>query len=143
MDPIEKRELKRKAWLRLAAQRRRAGFLRGRVVAVSMICFAVLWTAVFLQMETGNDPVLASKPKRVVARVEPNRRREPEVTVKTPAEVEAAEAPVEEVTPEAEVAETEAPVEEVAPEVEAVEPEVEEVAPEAEFVEEPLVTSQS
>ena len=61
MDPIEKRELKRKARLRLAAQRRRAGMLRGRVVVMSLICFAVLWGAVFVQMITGNDPVLAPK----------------------------------------------------------------------------------
>src|ERR1700753_4246869 len=61
MDPIEKRELKRKAWMRLAPQRRRAGLLRGRVVVLSLLCFAVLWGAVFVQMITGNDPVLASK----------------------------------------------------------------------------------
>src|ERR1700759_5146347 len=61
MDPIEKRELKRKAWMRLAAQRRRAGLLRGRVVVLSLLCFAVLWGAVFVQMITGNDPVLAPK----------------------------------------------------------------------------------
>ena len=40
MDPIQKRELKRQAWMRLAAQRRRAGLLRGRVVAISLVCFA-------------------------------------------------------------------------------------------------------
>ena len=61
MDPIEKRELKRKAWMRLAAQRRRAGLLRGRVVVLSLLCFAILWGAVFVQMITGNDPVLAPK----------------------------------------------------------------------------------
>ena len=63
MDPIEKRELKRKAWTRLAAQKRRAGILRGRVVVVSLICFAILWGVVFAQMATGNDPVLSGKEK--------------------------------------------------------------------------------
>jgi hypothetical protein len=63
MDPIQKRELKRQAWMRLAAQRRRAGQLRGRVVAISLICFALLWGIVFAQMATGNDPVLAGKEK--------------------------------------------------------------------------------
>jgi hypothetical protein len=63
MDPIEKRELRRKAWMRLAAQRRRAGILRGRVVVMSLICFAVLWGVVFAQMATGNDPVLGGKEK--------------------------------------------------------------------------------
>lgn len=65
MDPFEKRELKRKARMRLAAQQRRAGLLRGRVVALSLICFVVLWGVVFAQMATGNDPVLGSKEKPV------------------------------------------------------------------------------
>ena len=63
MDPIEKRELRRKAWMRLAAQKRRAGILRGRVVVMSLICFAILWGVVFAQMATGNDPVLGGKEK--------------------------------------------------------------------------------
>ncbi len=58
MDPIEKQERKREARRRLRAQRRRAGQLRGRVVAISLICFALLWGVVFVQMATGNDPVL-------------------------------------------------------------------------------------
>jgi hypothetical protein len=68
MDPIEKRELKRKAWMRLAAQRRRAGLLRGRVVVLSLLCFAILWGAVFIQMITGNDPALASKESATTTR---------------------------------------------------------------------------
>jgi hypothetical protein len=94
MDPIEKRELRRKAWTRLAAQRRRAGILRGRVVVVSLICFAILWGVVFAQMATGNDPVLSGKEKaaaRTVAtakqavetteprELEPRRSRDDEV----------------------------------------------------------------
>ena len=58
MDPIEKQERKRAAQLRLLAQRRRAGLLRGRVIAISLVSFALLWSAVFVQMATGNDPVL-------------------------------------------------------------------------------------
>jgi hypothetical protein len=115
MDPIQKRQLKRQAWMRLAAQKRRAGLLRGRVVAISLICFALLWGIVFVQMATGNDPVLASKEKAVVrAAPKPKRERarsEPEV------------------------------VEREAEGAEFVEPELEEAEPE--FVEEPLVTSQS
>ena len=68
MDPIEKRQLKRQAWMRLAAQRRRAGLLRGRVVVISLICFAVLWGIVFAQMATGNDPVLSAKRTAVATR---------------------------------------------------------------------------
>lgn len=117
MDPIEKRQLKRQAWMRLAAQRRRAGLLRGRVVVISLICFAVLWGIVFAQMATGNDPVLSAKRTAVATRAAGSARNE------------AAEA-----EPEEEVELVEAEPE---PEVEEAEPVVEEAEPE------PLVTSQS
>ena len=124
MDPIKKRELKRQAWMRLAAQRRRAGQLRGRVVAISLICFALLWGVVFAQMATGNDPVLAGKEKTATTRAVASAKQEVE---REPVEDE----------PEFEEEEF----------VEA-EPEIEEEAVEAEpeIVEEdvePLVTSQS
>jgi cytoskeletal protein RodZ len=61
MDTHERQEKQREARRRLNAQRTRAGFLRGRVVAVSILCFAALWVVVFTQMATGNDPVLAPK----------------------------------------------------------------------------------
>ena len=67
MDPIEKHERKRQAWQRLRTQRRRAGQLRGRVVAISLIGFALLWATVFVQMATGNDPVLGSKSSKVAS----------------------------------------------------------------------------
>lgn len=134
MDPIEKRELKRKAWMRLAAQRRRAGLLRGRVLALSLICFAALWAIVFVQMATGNDPVLTSKERTVAARV---------ASPSTRQEVETTEAHAEEAAPveKAEAEEVEPELEE--PEVEVEEPGVDSVEPEPEPVEEPLVTSQS
>jgi hypothetical protein len=128
MDPTDKRELKRLAWRRLAAQRRRAGLLRGRVVAISLICFALLWGIVFVQMATGNDPVLSAKEKagrttasarRKVERRRPQRHKH--AVEKVEAEPEFEEEAVE-------------PVEG--------EPTFEEAEPE--FVEEePLVTSQS
>jgi hypothetical protein len=143
MDPIEKRELKRKAWMRLAAQRRRAGLLRGRVLALSMICFAALWTIVFVQMETGNDPVLASKERTVAARVAaPSTRREVETT--DPREARPRGESDEEDRPrhEEEAAVEAEPAPEAAEPVAATAaPELEEAEPE--FVEEPLVTSQS
>jgi hypothetical protein len=156
MDPIEKRELKRQAWMRLTAQKRRAGLLRGRVVALSLVCFALLWGIVFVQMATGNDPVLSAKKsntgrttasvrkprhhkKREALELEPEVRASGEV-VQPEAEVEFEEfgPPNEvEVEPEFEEVEAEPEFEEVEPE-----PEFEEVEPE--FVEEePLVTSQS
>jgi hypothetical protein len=118
MDPIQKRELKRQAWMRLAAQRHRAGLLRGRVVVISLICFAVLWGIVFVQMATGNDPVLAGKEKASPTRTVASAKQK---VGKKPVEEE----PVEERTVEAE------------PEV--VEEELFEPEPEPE----PLVTSQS
>ena len=124
MDPIQKRELKRQAWMRLAAQKRRAGLLRGRVVAISLVCFALLWGVVFVQMATGNDPVLSGKEKatsgQATASVQRKRHHKKRETLEVEPELE-----------ELEPQETE--IEEFVPE--------EEVEPE--FIEEPLVTSQS
>src|SRR5690348_6060312 len=98
MDPIRKRELKVQAWMRLAAQRQRAGRLRGRVVAISLICFVVLWGIVFAQMATGNDPVLSGKEKATTKGAVASTKREVETT--GPRELEAERrtdsAPVEE-----------------------------------------------
>jgi cytoskeletal protein RodZ len=69
MNPIEKQERKREARRRLGAQRRRVGELRGRVVAISFVAFALLWGVIFAQMATGNDPVLSAKAS--VAQVNP------------------------------------------------------------------------
>src|ERR1700761_4787148 len=80
MDPIEKRELKRRAWAKLAAQKRRAGLLRGRVGMASLICFLFLWGPVFAQMVTGNDPVLSAKEKTVATRTATRARKEAETT---------------------------------------------------------------
>jgi hypothetical protein len=104
MDPIQKRELKRQAWTRLAAQRRRAGLLRGRVVAISLVCFALLWGIVFVQMATGNDPVLSAKESassgRTTASVRHERRPVEEPETEPEPEVE-----LEEFVPEEEVEE--------------------------------------
>jgi cytoskeletal protein RodZ len=123
MDPIRKRELKRQAFMRLAAQRRRAGLLRGRVVVVSLICFAVLWGIVFVQMATGNDPVLSAKRAVATSASSASRRK---VAKPQAREVEA--------EPEPEIVEEEVQGEPIEAEPELEEPEV---------VEEPLVTSQS
>jgi non-ribosomal peptide synthetase component E (peptide arylation enzyme) len=118
MDPIEKRELKRKAWIRLAAQRRRAGMLRGRVVVISLICFVALWGVVFAQMATGNDPVLGGKKSAVTTRTVASTSPTKEIETSDPREFETAEVEAAEIA-----------------EVEAAELEEAEV--------EPLVTSQS
>jgi hypothetical protein len=54
--------------------------LRGRVVALSLICFVLLWGIVFAQMATGNDPVLSGKGKTVAARSTASPRKEIETT---------------------------------------------------------------
>lgn len=58
-------ERRRHAWRRLRDQRRRAGELRVRVIAISLIAFVLLWGVVFAQMATGNDPVLGNGKKAV------------------------------------------------------------------------------
>jgi hypothetical protein len=137
MDPIKKRELKRQAWMRLAAQKRRAGLLRGRVVAISLICFVVLWGIVFAQMATGNDPVLAGKEKATTSGAVASTKREVETTDPRELQLEREAAKAQRV--EEELFGPEAPAEE---EFVEEEPVFEEAEPE--FVEEePLVTSQS
>ena len=108
-------ERERAAQRRLHAQQRRAGLLRSRVVAISLIAFALLWGVVFVQMATGNDPVLggAAVARKATARrgieTEP-RASEEEPLEAEPAEEEFTEA---EAQAEAELAEAEAEFAEV------------------------------
>jgi hypothetical protein len=126
VDPIEKHERKHQARQRLHAQRRRAGQLRGRVVAISLVAFALLWATVFVQMATGNDPVLGSSSSKVASsrRVKGTAR---------PAEAEAVDP--EPIEAQGEAAELEAEIaEREAAEIEAIEAEAEPA---------PVTTSQS
>ena len=145
MDPIERHERKRQAWQRLRAQKRRAGQLRGRVVAISLIGFALLWATVFVQMATGNDPVLGSKSSKVASSQPAKggaRQSEAETVEPEPVEPEPVETETE-VEGEGEAAEVEAE------EIEAVEAEIAEreaaeiEAAEAEPEPAPVTTSQS
>jgi len=142
MDNFEKQERMREARRRRIAQRNRAGRLRGRVVAISLVCFALLWSVVFVQMATGNDPVLgeksakaARKSKRQGAGATRQRRQSVEAEVETAPETEFEPEPEFESEAEAQ-SESESEFEAEA------EPEVE-VQPEAEVELEPLTTSQS
>jgi hypothetical protein len=92
------------------------------VVAISLICFVLLWGVVFAQMATGNDPVAAGKEKATTTRAVTSAKQEVE---RKPVE---AEPEIEE-----EAVETEPEFEEEAVETE----------PEFEEEVEPLVTSQS
>ncbi len=147
MDKFEMQERKREARRRLRAQREKAGELRGRVVAISLVCFALLWGIVFVQMATGHDPVLGATSSRVAKRSSGTKRHPARANVaEAGASTDSEEPPggEEELeTSEPEVVEPEVePVEE-----EFVEPEVEAEA-EAEFFEPepepaPVITSQS
>jgi hypothetical protein len=124
MDPIEKLERKQEAQRRLRAQRQRAGLLRGRVVATSLIAFVLLWGIVFAQMATGNDPVLSAK---APATRSGSAAAKEAIETTAPEEAEASEPePVEEEIIEVEPEEAEPEFEEVAPEEEV---EFEEPAP--------------
>ncbi len=142
MDTGEKQRKQRDAQRRLSAQRARAGFLRGRVVAASILCFGLIWAVVFLQMATGNDPVLSAKAQ--TSATTPASRRHRATTARAATEAIETTEPRElddqfdERRPEAEI-EAEANPE---PEPETPEAEiVEEPEPEAEL--EPLTTGQS
>jgi cytoskeletal protein RodZ len=136
MDPFEKIERKRQARHRIRAQRQRAGRLRSRVIAISLICFALLWGVVFVQMATGNDPVLGDSSSTVAKGSSGRNRRAAKAA---PAE---AGASTDSGATEPEELEEEAFAEEPVEE-EPVEAEAEPV--EAEFEEEPapVTTSQS
>ncbi|HEY5053114.1 MAG TPA: hypothetical protein VII45_06855 [Solirubrobacterales bacterium] len=140
MDPFEKIERKQQARHRIRAQRERAGRLKTRVVAISLICFALLWGVVFVQMATGNDPVLGDS-SSTVAKGSGGRNRH--TAQAAPVEAGASTDSEEPGATEPEELEGEAFVEEPAEE-EPVEAEAEPV--EEEFIEEepaPVTTSQS
>lgn len=61
MSPREREAAQRRGQRKLDAMRRRATQLRERVVVIAIAGFVLLWTVVFVQMATGNDPVLTSK----------------------------------------------------------------------------------
>ncbi len=132
MDSFERHERMQDARRRLQAQRRRAGRLRGRVVAISLIGFVLLWGVVFAQMATGNDPVLGDKSSALAT---PATKKHRSRAAEPP--IEAAETDAEE-TSEPDRAEIESTEIEAA-EIEAAEIEAIEAEPEPE----PVTTSQS
>jgi hypothetical protein len=138
MDPIEKQERKREAQRRLRSQRQRAGLLRSRVIVVSVVSFALLWGAVFVQMATGNDPVLGNSSVRATASRRSrtgNRNRGSAIPAEAGARTDSEEASAAEAVEAAEPERVEAQPEEIEPE--PVEAEVAEPEPA------PVTTSQS
>ncbi len=145
MDKFEMQERKREARRRLRAQREKAGELRGRVVAISLVCFALLWGIVFVQMATGHDPVLGDTSSTVAQRNGGADRHPAKANVAETGDSTDSEEPS---SGEEELETSEA--ETVEPEVEPVEEELIEAEPEPEFVEPepepepaPVTTSQS
>lgn len=143
MDSVEKQERKREAQRRLRSQRQRAGMLRSRVIVVSLVSFALLWGVVFVQMATGNDPVLGDSSSAGVAT---SRRARAADRMRGSAKglpVEADASTDSEEAQPAEAVETAEP-EEVEPQPEEVEPEPAEAElAEPELEPAPVTTSQS
>ena len=139
MDSFEKIERTRNARRRRRAQQLRAGALRSRVVAISLICFALLWGIVFVQMATGNDPVLGSSAGHGSRTA--SRPQSPGAGSSPPPESRQPEVEVEPEPVEPEFVEPEVEVEEPQVEEEFEEPEV--VEPEPEPEPEPVITGQS
>jgi hypothetical protein len=100
MGPLDRDLARRRGQRKVDAMKRRAGQLRRRVVATAIVGFVLLWTVVFVQMATGNDPALGRGPVARAAakkRTLERRRHSRQVTAQPPGEEEAEEsAPVEE-----------------------------------------------
>ncbi len=138
MDDPRRLEAKGLARAKIRAKRRRVSSIRSRTIRGSLVLFAVVWLVVFVQLVSGNDPVLGSgypaKRKPIAS------RPAPEVEAPEP-EPEPAEVEPEPVEVEPEAVEVEPEPE---PEVEFVEPEPETTPPpEPEPEPEPVVTSAS
>jgi hypothetical protein len=58
--PLDCAAARRRGQRKLDAMKRRTGQLRRRVVVSAIVGFVLLWAVVFVQMATGNDPVLAT-----------------------------------------------------------------------------------
>lgn len=58
MGPLQRELAQQRGRRKVDAMKRRTGQLRRRVVATTVVGFVLLWTAVFVQMATGNDPAL-------------------------------------------------------------------------------------
>lgn len=60
MDDPRRLEAKGLARAKIRAKRRRVSSIRSRTIRGSLALFAVVWLVVFVQLLSGNDPVLGS-----------------------------------------------------------------------------------
>lgn len=76
MGPLEREAAQRRGRRKIDAMKRRTGQLRRRVIASAIVGFVLLWTVVFVQMATGNDPALGTGPvAKKHAAIERKRRK--------------------------------------------------------------------
>ncbi len=85
MGPLEREAAQRRGQRKLDAMKRRTGLLRRRVIATAIVGFVLLWTVVFVQMATGNDPVLGTAVTKKKHAAEPE-RHSPQATTPPPSE---------------------------------------------------------
>jgi hypothetical protein len=97
MGPLDRDMARRRGQRKLDAMKRRAGQLRRRVVATAIIGFVLLWTVVFVQLATGNDPALgtgaAARSGTAKKRATELERRKLQTTAPPPSEEEIEESP--------------------------------------------------
>ncbi len=97
MGPLEHEAARRRGQRKLDAMKRRTGLLRRRVIATAIVGFVLLWTVVFVQMATGNDPVLgtsgAARPAAEKKRASELERRKLQAKAPPPSEEEVEESP--------------------------------------------------
>lgn len=101
MGPLDRELARRRGRRKVDAMKRRTGQLRRRVVATAIVGFVLLWTVVFVQMATGNDPALgtgvSARPTARQKSVPGSERRSLQAAVPPPREEDDEEsAPVEE-----------------------------------------------
>jgi hypothetical protein len=136
---VDVRRLEAKGLARAKARSRRlrTSRIRKLVFRGSLALFATLWSIVFIQLVSGNDPALSKS-----SAATPVRHRKPHPA--PPAEADPSVTQVApEPEPEVEFEEVEPEFEEAAPEAVEPEPEFEEAAPEPEPAPEPIITSSS
>jgi hypothetical protein len=98
MGPLDRDMARRRGQRKLNAMKRRTGQLRRRVIATAIIGFVLLWTVVFVQLATGNDPALGTgataRSGTAKKRATELERRKLQTTAPPPSEEEIEESPV-------------------------------------------------
>ena len=131
MDEMRKLEAKSLAHAKSRSRRRRVAVIRSRTIRGSLALFVVLWGIVFVQLASGNDPVLSRKShaekssasaSTEPAATEPAREPAPEAEAELdgaePEFEEGSASEFEELEPEPEFGAEAVPAEEAAPEFE-------------------------